>query len=179
MMTLEDAKRWYDTSKRQLKLFGRIGEKYWTELPWEGRLGRDEKLKELESGVMAQEHQFCLAHLDDFAILILFAASESAVREQVLSAIENEQKELSRLLVVQLLEEARQESKRGRIGRLLGLFKNQDAGLVEEVNQVRRYRNWAAHGRRTRRPDAVSPALAYDRMRRFLDRFAASVPDVQ
>ena len=44
-----------------------------------------------------------------------------------------------------------------------------DANLIEEVNQVRRYRNWVAHGRRTPQPAAVTPATAYDRLKRFLD----------
>jgi hypothetical protein len=177
MMTIQDAWRWYETTKRQLKLLSRIGEKYWNDLDWNGPLGRDDKLKSLESGVLVEELGFCVEHLDDFAILVLFSAFESAVREQVLYLIVNERNRLTRPLVVQLLDEARQESKRGRILRLLGYFKNQDAGLVEEVNQVRRYRNWVAHGRRTLRPAAVSPAVAYERLKRFLDRFAPPIPD--
>ena len=177
MMTLDDAWRWYETTKRQLKLFGRIGEKYWNDLDWDGALGRDDQLKSLESGVIAKEFRFCVEHLDDFAILVLFSAFESSVREQILSLIDNERNQETRPLVAQLLDEARQESRRGRILRLLGFFKNQDAGLVEEVNQVRRFRNWVAHGRRTLRPPAVSPATAYDRLKRFLDRFTLPTPE--
>jgi hypothetical protein len=42
--------------------------------------------------------------------------------------------------------------------------------LVTQVDQVRAYRNWVAHGRRDR--DAgmnnVTPRMAYDRLREFL-----------
>jgi len=45
---------------------------------------------------------------------------------------------------------------------------------MEEVNQVRRYRNWVAHGRRDGPPAAVDPRTAYDRLQRFLDRMSAA-----
>jgi len=37
------------------------------------------------------------------------------------------------------------------------------------MNQVRRYRNWVAHGRRTAKPDAVDPETAFRRLKEFLD----------
>lgn len=42
--------------------------------------------------------------------------------------------------------------------------------LIEQVNQVRRYRNWVAHGRREdMRPEAeVYPKTAYDRLQKIL-----------
>ncbi len=178
-MTLDDAWNWYAATKRQLKLFGRIGQKHWDDLPWDGALGRDDQLKSVDAGVIMEETGFCLEHLDDFAILVLFSAFECVVREQVLSMIEDERKRQSRLLVTQILDEARQESRRGRVLRLLGFFKNQDAGLVEEVNQVRRYRNWVAHGRQGVPWAAVDPETAYKRLKRFLGRFTEPIPDDQ
>ena len=52
------------------------------------------------------------------------------------------------------------------------------AGLVEEVNQVRRYRNWVAHGRRDdlRPKDNVEPREAYDRLTRFLAALRGGPP---
>jgi hypothetical protein len=183
MMTLEDARRWYETTRRQLRLFGRLGGTYWNDLPWDSALGKDDRLKTLEANVIIEDVGFCLEHLDDLAIPVLFSAFESVVRDQILSVIEEEIKKerqgQDRPLIIQILHEARQESKRGRILRVLGYLKSQDAGLVEEVNQVRRYRNWVAHGCRTVRPAAVSPAVAYERLQRFLDRFAAPIPDEQ
>jgi len=37
------------------------------------------------------------------------------------------------------------------------------------MNQVRRYRNWVAHGRRTAKPAAVDPETAFRRLKEFLD----------
>jgi hypothetical protein len=61
----------------------------------------------------------------------------------------------------------------GSFFKVLEPYKDLDANLIEEVNQVRRYRNWVAHGRRTEQPSAVSPATAYDRLKRFLDLLGA------
>ena len=50
-------------------------------------------------------------------------------------------------LVSRILDEAIQDIEQGSIFRVLDVFKGQDVDFVEEVNQVRRYRNWVAHGR--------------------------------
>lgn len=180
MMTLDDAWSWYVETRRHLRLFSRIGERHWNDLPWDGPLGRDDRLKPLEAQDIIEGVEFCLEPLDDLTILVLFSAFESAVRDRVLAMIdreiEGERNDQGRPLLVGILDEARRESRRGRIFRLLRFFRAQDAGLVEQINQIRRYRNWVAHGRRTARPTAVDPSLAYQRLRRFLDRFAPPVP---
>jgi hypothetical protein len=47
------------------------------------------------------------------------------------------------------------------------------ADLVTQVDQVRHYRNWVAHGRRDRGSDMsnVTPRMAYERLREFLAVF--------
>jgi hypothetical protein len=181
MMTLEAAWSWYLETKRHLKLFGRIGAKHWNDLPWDGTLGRDDRLKALGADAIVEGVSFCLGPLDDLSILVLFSAFESIVRDRVLAMIEREiegeRSSRGRPLVIGILGEAFRESRRGRIFRLLRHFRSQDPDLVEEVNQVRRYRNWVAHGRRAVRPSAVDPSLAYERLKRFLDSFALPGPE--
>jgi hypothetical protein len=169
MKTLEDAWKWYVTTKTQLQLLGRLGQKYWDDLPWEGRLARDDRFKMLDPQVVEAGSVFCLEHLDDFAILVLFSVFESIVRDKVISDIQNERGRLSGALVTRIVDDAVQKIEEGSFFRVLELFKNQDANLVEEVNQVRNYRNWVAHGRRNTRPDNVEPRTAFDRLKRFLD----------
>jgi len=67
------------------------------------------------------------------------------------------------------VDNAVQEIEHGSSYRVLEVFKGRDAGLVEEVNQVRRHRNWVAHGRRTAKPAAVDPETAFRRLKEFLD----------
>ena len=71
------------------------------------------------------------------------------------------------------LDEMREGIEQGSFFKVLEPYKDLDANLVEEVNQVRRYRNWAAHGRRSQQPPAVDPTTAYDRLQRFLNHLRA------
>jgi hypothetical protein len=73
MMTLDEARDWYFTARSHLELFGRFGKKHWDGLPWDGPLGKDNAFKELESDRIVEGAVFCLDHLDDFAVLILFS----------------------------------------------------------------------------------------------------------
>jgi len=45
MIDLDDAWTWYVTTRNQLKLFGRLGLKHWDGLPWDGTLGKDDKMR--------------------------------------------------------------------------------------------------------------------------------------
>lgn len=47
--------------------------------------------------------------------------------------------------------------------------------LVEQVDQVRKYRNWVAHGRRKRPEHNVSPQQAFERLKEFLA--AVGIPE--
>jgi hypothetical protein len=177
MMTLDEAWEWYGKTKEQLTVFGRIGRKHWEHLPWKGELGKDDKLKTLVAGDIIADTNFCLDHLNDFAVLILFSAFESVIRERVRSDVRNARELLDHPLVTRILDESIQDIEQGSIFRVLDVFKGQDANLVEEVNQVRRYRNWVAHGRRGEPASAVDPEAAYQRLKHFLDRFTEPIPE--
>jgi hypothetical protein len=49
--------------------------------------------------------------------------------------------------------------------------------FVEEVSQVRRYRNWVAHGRRPeKKPFMLVPKDAFDRLMAFLQHIGYRIP---
>jgi hypothetical protein len=171
MMTLDEAWAWYVATEKQLRLFGRIGRKHWANLPWDGELGKDEKLKNLTSRDIVADADFSLDHLDDFAVLILFSAFESIIRDRARLDVQRERGRLSHPLVTRILDQAVQDLEQSSIFQVLNVFKGQDANLVEEVNQVRQYRNWVAHGRRGKPPFGIDPEIAYKRLKGFLDRF--------
>ena len=79
-------------------------------------------------------------------------------------------------LVTRILDEAARDLDHSSIFLVLDVYKGQDVDLVEKVNQVRRYRNWVAHGRRNLPPSGMDPEPAYERLKGFLDRFAPPVP---
>ena len=173
MMTLDDAWGWYHKTRFMLKSFGRLGMSHWDSLPSESSLWKDDRFKELNSATIVEDSKLCLEPLDDFAVLILFSVFESSVRERVLAEVQRERALLSHHILTGIVDDAMQGIENGSFFRVLEVFKARDADMVEEVNQVRRYRNWVAHGRSTARPNnAVDPETAYVRLRRFLDRLS-------
>jgi protein-arginine kinase activator protein McsA len=59
----------------------------------------------------------------------------------------------------------------GSFGRITESYKTMDVDLTEQVNQVRKFRNWVAHGRRDKRAiSSVDPEGAIGRLRRYLAR---------
>ncbi len=168
--TLDEAWEWYDASRQLSRVAGRLGSKHWDDLPWDGSLGRDEILRQLEAAQIEKMAALVLNDLDDLCVLLLFSVFEMTVRERALSDIARELPELHHPILMQAVMNVNETIENGSFYRVLDAFKSLDSSLVEEVNQVRRYRNWVAHGRRGIQPDNVSPAIAYDRLGRFLQR---------
>ena len=169
MNTLEDAWNWYQDAKLQVGLVRRLASAHWLELPWEGPLGRDDRFKGLERKKLEEDTQATLAQMDDLAVLVLFSVFESQVRERLAEELRREvlEKSVSHAVLLKAVEDLVQQVEEGSFFKVLEPYKSLDHDLVEEVNQVRRYRNWVAHGQRGRKPDAVDPRSAYERLDRF------------
>jgi hypothetical protein len=167
--SVEDAWRWYESARRLAQVMGRLGKKHWSNLPWDGGLGRDQHLIELTSAEILNDSQTILSDLDDLCVLLLFSVFEATIRERVLAEVEAELPALRHMAIKRAIAEMKEDIEHGSFFRVLEPYKDIDANLIEQVNQARRYRNWVAHGRRTEQPAAVSPATAYDRLKRFLE----------
>ncbi len=144
---------------------GRLGEKHWNDLPWDGGLGRDHHLKDLTSAGILDDSRTVLDDLDDLCVLLLFSVFEAAIRERVLAEVEAELPPLRHVAIKRALDEMKEGIEHGSFFKVLEPYKDGDANLIEQVNQVRRYRNWVAHGRRTGQPAAVDPTTAYSRLK--------------
>jgi hypothetical protein len=169
--SLADAWSWYESSRRLAQTMGRLGKKHWNNLPWDGDLGRDDHLKERTSAEILSDAERVLADLDDLCVLLLFSVFEATVRAKVLADVEAELPPLRHVAIKRALNEMKEGIEQGSFFKVLEPYKDLDADLIEQVNQVRRYRNWVAHGRRTEQPAVVNPMTAYDRLKRFLDQF--------
>ena len=174
--TLDEAWRWYEAARDLSRAMGRLGQKYWDDLPWEGRLGRDNSLGAMQSSEVNEMSRVILDDLDDLCVLLLFSVFEATVRQRVLADVADEMPIVRHPALVNAIEALNDTIGHGSFYRVMDPFKGLDANLVEEVNQVRRYRNWVAHGRRTEQPDNVSPGDAYRRLKRFLDRLEGIEP---
>jgi hypothetical protein len=170
--SLEDAWRWYESARSLTRAMQRLGKKHWDTLPWEGELGRDERLRHLDKVDVLDQSQAVLADLDDLCVLLLFSVFEAIVRARVLEDVERELPETHHAVLRHAVATMRDAIEHGSFYRVLEPYREADPDLCEEVSQVRRYRNWVAHGRRDVPPEAVEPLVAYNRLQRFLDRFA-------
>jgi hypothetical protein len=171
--TLEEARSWYESVRGLTLAMQQLANKHWDSLPWDGDLGRDNRLRHLETEEILSWSQTVLQDLDDQCVLLLFSVFEANVRSRVLKDVNREAAAARHALVRGALSDLEEAIEHGSFYRVLDPYKGLDVGLVEEVNQVRRYRNWVAHGRRGPPPDAaVDPRAAFDRLRRFLDLLA-------
>lgn len=173
--TLDEAWRWYEAARALAHTTERLG-RLWDVLPWESALGRDNHLRHVTAVDILSGSQTILDDLNDLCVLLLFSVFEATIRERVLAEVDAERALLRHVSVKRAVLEMREGIENGSFYKVLEPYKISDADLVEEVNQVRRYRNWVAHGRHTNQPELVSPAMAYDRLKRFLDHLDARSP---
>ena len=172
MKTLEEAWCWYSDIKKTSNRMRRVGERYWDVIPWNEAPWRSDRhfvslTKEEVTGQAANG----LRDLDDLAIVVLFSVFEAIVRGTVLDQIEREDSPDHHPIVGRAIETAKERVREGSFFAVLDAYKGSDDDMIEEINQVRKYRNWVAHGRRNEPPPFVSPEVAYERLDRFLGRF--------
>jgi hypothetical protein len=171
--SLADAWRWYESVRKLTRGMSRLGRKYWDDLPWEGALGRDEQLRGLEALEIQERSEDVLRDLDDLCVLLLFSVFEAIVRTRIHEDVEAELRQPQHPALQHALRNLHESIEHGSFFRLLEAYKGWAPDLIEEVNQVRQYRNWVAHGRRGEPANAVDPWTAYDRLQRFLERLNA------
>jgi hypothetical protein len=175
MTTLEDAWNWYRAVANGTNRLAHLA-KFWDDLPWEegsewaAGVKRDNVLREVSATELLDDSDRVERELDDLAVLVFFSVFEALVRDLVAQQVKPEVEGLQRPTLRTAGKEVLDAIGQGSFFRVLGPFKSVDADLVEQVNQIRRFRNWVAHGRRPdMKPDAlVRPKVAYERLSRFL-----------
>ena len=180
MTSLDDAWNWYLAVDGQLKLVRRIASNHWESLPWDGPLGRDRYFQTLTAGAVEAAADRGFKPLEDLAVFVLFSVFEAEVRGVALSGMKSEADRLQHPALRLAAKEARERVEDGSFFRVLEGFKAVvPADVVEQVNQVRKYQNWVAHGRRDeRREEVVGPRAAYDRLKQFLATVSAADPSI-
>lgn len=184
MKTLGEAWTWYEHNRALLTMMKRLGERYWADLPWQGRLDRDDHFRMLDGIEVAGMARAVLDEFDDLAIFVLFSVFESVVRRRVAEDLQSEVEGLKHPALQRTAQGMlRNIAEGGFYHNVLDLYKRDGKDpqnwainpSIEQVNRVRRYRNRVAHGRKEAdRPDPMKPRQAYDALRDFL---AVIVPD--
>jgi hypothetical protein len=95
---------------------------------------------------------------------------EATVRARVKADVDRETSPLQHPAVLHAVKDLKEAIENGSFGKVTEAYKKMDVDLTEPVNQVRRFRNWVAHGRRGEPENSVDPERAIDRLRRYLLR---------
>ncbi|HYH63085.1 MAG TPA: hypothetical protein VD866_00155 [Urbifossiella sp.] len=176
MTTLDEAWAWYAATGEGAKRLAHLAT-HWDALPWESEdgwvraLSRDAALGWIGGRELGAGAEVIRAELADLAVLVLFSVFEANVRDWVEARVRPEASRITEPMLQHAAQGLLEVIEHGSFGRLLEPYKSAaTADLIEQVNQVRRYRNWVAHGRRaSKNPGArVEPRQAYERLREFL-----------
>jgi hypothetical protein len=151
----------------------RLGEKHWADPSMAGAsIWRDDNFRMLEASDIVAETKVGLKPIDDLAVVVLFSVFESLVRDYLLELIEPQAKRITDPILREAAEVALDGVRDGSFyRRVMEPLKNQgrvSPDLVTQVNQVRDYRNWVAHGRRDTPTNNVTPGMAFQRLKDFL-----------
>jgi hypothetical protein len=179
MKTLADAWEWYLSARSNLELMQRIGRRYWDSIPWEDPMMRDDRFRTLDKEKIEEDAKTSLAPIDDLAVVVLFSVFESLVRDFIVRRIRPEADGLSDPILKYAAADAIRGVEEGSFyRRVLEPLKEQEfvsADLVTQVDQVRDYRNWVAHGRRDVPTNNIDPRSAYERLGAFLEALIIAV----
>jgi hypothetical protein len=173
MKTIADAWNWYEATKSNLTRMQRLGRNYWDHPSLEAAsIWQDDESRMLEASDIVEETTTSLKPIDDLAVVVLFSVFESHVRDYLVEQLEPEAGGLTDPILKEAADEAIQGIKEGSFfRRVLDPLKKQHhvaANLVTQIDQIRDYRNWVAHGRRNAPTNNVSPEMAYARLNEFL-----------
>lgn len=167
---LDQAWHWYLAARDISRWMARLGEEYWFDLPWEGKMANDPLFQSLEEDRFGTTAKDVLASLEDIAILVIFSAFEASLRERVISDLAADTEAVRHPSSVRAMRDLNRAIDKGSIDRILIDCDGVDASLVMGARKIRDYRNWVGHGRRGAQPAEVVPDDAYRLLRRFLDR---------
>lgn len=169
--SLEDAEKWY-RSVKSLAFYMRRMAVLWDHEDIAKVLGADNRLRDVTSAELSDKATTVLEDLDNLAVLVLFSVFEATVRARTEADVDREIAELRHPAVLSAVKDLKEAVRNGSFGKVTAAYKNMGVDLTEEVNQVRTFRNWVAHGRRGERPNNVVPDQAIDRLHRYLVRLA-------
>lgn len=169
IQTLDDAWNWYGAVKTLAEDMRKLAGK-WDYPELQQVLGRDNRLRERTAGDLMDRAEATLEDLDDLAVLLMFSVFEASVRDRAKADVDRETVSIQHPAVLRAVKDLKDAIENGSFGRVTESYKTMDVDLTEQVNQVRKFRNWAAHGRRGEPENSVRPDAAIERLRRYLAR---------
>jgi hypothetical protein len=149
IQTLDDAWNWYGAVKTLAEDMRKLAAK-WDNPELQQVLSRDNRLRERTAGDLMDRAEATLEDLDDLAVLLMFSVFEASVRDRAKADVDRETASIQHPAVLRAVKDLKDAIENGSFGRVTESYKTMDIDLTEQVNQVRKFRNWVAHGRRGR-----------------------------
>jgi hypothetical protein len=169
--SLDDAWNWY-LAVRTLALDMRQLARRWDDAALAPILNRASRLRERTAADLLERANTILDDLDDLGVLVLFSVFEATVRARAKADVDRETELIRHPAVLRAVNDLKEAIENGSFGKVTEAYKRVDVDLTAQVNQVRKFRNWVAHGRRDQPENRVEPDGAIDRLRRYLARLA-------
>src|SRR5262249_49888862 len=175
--TLAEAWAWYEAVHDLADWMDRIAQRYWDDPRLAELLGLDNKFRTLAKDEIQDKARQVLEDLDDLAVLLLFSVFEAEVRDRTLEGVERELTIPPRHPALNdAIDEMKDTIRNGSFGILTRMYRNLDPDLKTQVDQIRKFRNWVAHGRRGEAENEVTPEQSRERLERFLELLASWEP---
>jgi hypothetical protein len=169
--SLDDAWEWYLAVRTLAYDMRKLAGK-WDDPALDAVLSRDNRLRDRTSADLVDKANLILADLDDLSVLLVFSVFEATVRARANADVDRETVEMRHPAVLSAIRALKDAIENGSFGKVTEAYKGMDIDLTAQVNQVRSYRNWVAHGRRGQAVNHVEPDSAVDRLRRYLARLS-------
>lgn len=169
--SLDDAWKWYEAVRSLALLMKKLAGK-WDDPAIQAAVGRENRLRDLGAADLVDKANTILADLDDLSVLVHFSVFEAAVRSRAMAGVDRETATMRHPAVLSALKTLKESIENGSFGKVTEAYKAMDSDLTAQVNQVRTFRNWVAHGRRERPVNNIDPERAVERLRHYLVRLA-------
>ena len=166
--SLDDAWRGYDAAYNLAGDLRKLAD-IWDHPDLAKVLGDDNRLRGRTAGELRKNAETIL---DDLAVLVMFSVFESIVRARATADVDREIEQIRHPAVLRAVTDLKAAIQNGSFAKVTEAYKTMDVDLTAQVNQVRKFRNWVAHGRRDDPENNVDPDLARDRLTRYLARLA-------
>jgi len=165
--SLQDAWKWYesvwDLAHDMEHLAGCCDTPEWT-----AAMMLDSRLSKRTAAELRDMANAILDDIDDLAVLVLFSVFEASVRAQAVADVDREVGRISHVAILRAIEDLKDAIENGSFAKVTRAFKRMDTDLTAQIDQIRKFRNWVAHGRRDEPENRTNPKDAFDRLSRYL-----------
>lgn len=173
--TLDDAWKWYKAVDRLVRHMRRMAANYWDREELSNLLSRDSIFRNRTAAAILDDANRIEEDLEDLAVLVLFTVFEAEVRGVAQLDAERLLRETAHPAMLSAARDLEDAIERGSFSKLTAAYQPMDVDMTAQIDQIRDFRNWVAHGRRGPVKNLTKPESAIERMRRYVEKMGSLV----